>query len=286
VLAGIADSQKLLLAREWPVDLALGQQPAFDILGPDGPNATAEKLADYYRMLSVGFHSALVASTDGYIDQGRTYPGAARTYAHLQNLTWEAVSSAHRSGGTFATNGPLVWLSVNGKQPGEDALVSRGGTLTIALRAVSNWGVTRAEVIMDGRVVHTAMPREDGEIRDTLTIPGQKSGWIALRVFGPKSDGIASDLIPRDWQREGIGQFAHTSPVYFTIAGQPMPPDPDAARYFARWIVAYRTALLNRTDLFANENGTWGDDVKARILERLARAEAVYLQKAREGARR
>lgn len=283
LLEGIGDPSRLLLAREWPVDLALGQNPAFDILAPDGPNATAVKLPVYYRMLNAGFRSAVTASTDAYVDQGRMHPGAARTYAYTPFLAWSEIADAHRKGATFATNGPLVWLSVNGKRPGEEARVARNGSAEVQYRAASNRGLTRAEIIVNGRVAYTALPGADGEIRGSFVLPVSESCWVALRAFGPRGEGLADELIPDEWKAEGIGQFAHTSPVYVMVDGRAMRPDPEAARFFAQWIGAYRNAVLNRADLFENENGTWGEDVKARILERLDRAEAVYLERAREG---
>lgn len=283
LLEGIADPARLLLAREWPVDLALGQNPAFDILAPDGPNATAVKLPVYYRMLNAGFRSAVTASTDAYIDQGRMHPGAARTYAYAPSLTWSEIADAHRKGATFATNGPLVWLSVNGKRPGEEARVARNGSAEVQFRAASNRGLTRAEVIVNGRIAYTAFPGADGEIRGSFVLPVSESCWVALRAFGPRGEGLADELIPDEWKAEGIGQFAHTSPVYVMLDGRAMRPDPEAARFFAEWIAAYRNAVLNRADLFENENGTWGEDVKARILERLDRAEAVFSRRAQEG---
>ncbi len=283
LLAGIADPARLLLAREWPVDLALGQNPAFDILTPDGPNATAEKLPVYYRMLNAGFRSAEAASTDAYVDQGRMHPGAARTYVYAPSGAWAEIADAHRRGATFATNGPLMWLSVNGKQPGDEARVARNRSLEVKFRAVSGRGLTRAEVIVNGRVAYAAQPGADGEIRESFMLPVSESCWVALRAFGPKGDGLADELIPEEWKAEGIGQFAHTSPVYVAVDGRTMRPDPEAARYFAEWVAAYRNAVLNRADLFENENGAWGEDVRARILDRLEQAEEVYRGRALEG---
>ncbi|HQI77376.1 MAG TPA: hypothetical protein PK384_12750, partial [Candidatus Latescibacteria bacterium] len=186
-------------------------------------------------------------------------------------------------GATFATNGPLVWLSVNGKRPGEEARVARNGSAEVQFRAASNRGLTRAEVIVNGRVAYTALPGADGEIRGSFVLPVSESCWVALRAFGPRGEGLADELIPDEWKAEGIGQFAHTSPVYVMVNGRAMRPDPEAARFFAEWIAAYRNAVLNRADLFENENGTWGEDVKARILERLDRAEAAFSRRAQEG---
>jgi len=312
VIAGMANPELLLIGREWPVDLALGQTPCFDLLRPESRNILGAELQDYYRMLNVGFRSGLSACTDAYVDQARTLPGAARTYAHAGELTWDALGAAHRRGATFVTNGPLVWFSVNGAQPGDDVSLARGGKVDVALRAVSNWGVIRAEIIVNGDVAGTVMPRADGEIRDTVSVTMPASGWIALRVFGPRPSDMPSRRRPRAGQGESgqlgqnqgraaqrqgqtgqfaqrqgeSGQFAHTSPVYVMVGGRPIRPDPDAARYFASWMDAYRTAVLTRADLFHNPNGTWSDEVKQQILDRIARAKAVYEQKAREGARR
>ncbi len=275
-LDDVADPAKLLVGREWPVDVALGQTPAMDVLCSEGPGGTDVKLRDYYRMLNLRFRPGMSASTDAYVGQGAIHPGAGRTYVRVPELSWDAVATAYRTGATFVTNGPLLWLGVDGMQPGEELSIADGQQVEVSARAASNWGVSRAELIVGGEVVRTLGPGTDGEVNETFSLDVDASTWLALRAFGPGDELVEPKLLPSAWRESGLGQFAHTSPVYVTVGQRALTPDPEAARYFVGWIDAYRTALDAREDLFANDNGTWGDDVRQAIYGRLDSARVVY----------
>jgi len=316
-LADVANPQKLVVAREWPLDLALGQSPALDILCSEGGHRSTLEVRDYYRALNCGFRFGVSASSDAYVDQGRTEPGAARTYVRADSLGWDAIAAGCRRGATFGTNGPLVWFTVNGAGPGDEVALRRGQKAEVVLRAASNWGLIRAEVVQNGQVIRTVRPGPNGEIGDRFALDPRASGWVALRVFGPKSDEIEWEkLISPEWEQQGIGQFAHTSPVYLVVDGKPMRPDPEAARYFVGWMDSYRAAIDHRPDLFASlerartaQVGEQGrqrpastarpagrqagqqvrlraEEARQQIYDRIARARAFFEEKAREGRRR
>jgi hypothetical protein len=60
--------------------------------------------------------------------------------------------------------------------------------------------------------------------RFDLKLPIMRSSWIALRVRGPESPLVFDGPV-----------WAHTSPVYIKIAGQPVASRQDA-EYFVDWI--------------------------------------------------
>jgi hypothetical protein len=65
--------------------------------------------------------------------------------------------------------------------------------------------------------------------------------------------------------------FATTSPVYLTVAGRPV-RSPEDARYFVRWI--------ERLEAAAAAHPGWNDPAeRAEVLERLARAKAVFRER-------
>lgn len=284
-LVDVADPGKLVVAREWPLDLALGQSPPLDILCHDGGHRTILSSRDYYRALNCGFRFGLSGSSDAYVDQGRLKPGAARTYVRSGDLSWDSVAQAYRRGASFVTNGPLLRFLVNGSGPGDEVRLRRGSKAEITLYAGSNWGVTKAEVLRNGQVVHTAYPGADGDISERVSLDMPESGWLALRAFGPKSDEIEWEtIISPEWQ-DLYGQFAHTSPVYVVVNGQLMRPDPEAARYFVGWMDAYRTAFDRTCEQLGASNRRWQDEgTRAAVHERMERARSVYERMA-EGKR-
>src|SRR5262249_6362408 len=77
-----------------------------------------------------------------------------------------------------------------------------------------------------GKVVATgelATDRRSATVDRKIKV--ERSGWIALRATGP---GVRDDV-------KNAQLYAHTSPVYLTVAGKPAGSVEDA-KYFLRWI--------------------------------------------------
>ena len=85
---------------------------------------------EYYRYLNAGYRMPLVGGTDK--DSAQTPVGLMRTYVRIpdEEFTYEAWCRHLRAGRTFATNGPLVMLRVDGHDIGDTVeLPSDGGTV-------------------------------------------------------------------------------------------------------------------------------------------------------------
>jgi hypothetical protein len=59
----------------------------------------------------------------------------------------------------------------------------------------------------------------------TRRVPIDRSSWITLRALGPRHRLILNDT----------GAFAHTSPVYVTVAGRPVREQEDV-RFYRDWV--------------------------------------------------
>ena len=142
------------VAREFPVDLALGMPCAIDLLTMEGPrNQLEHKLRDLYRLWNLGFRPAVAASTDFHVDQGRQPIGAVRTYVRAGVLDMSAIAQAYRAGRTFATSGPLLDLRVAGAGPGDEVhLATQGEPLQIKVEAVSIGKLDRVEIVVNAGV--------------------------------------------------------------------------------------------------------------------------------------
>ena len=67
--------------KEMPVDLALGQQTAMDVLSNNDETATTEM---WYRLLNCGFRVAISAGTDSFTNVADHYiAGGGRVYVHI-----------------------------------------------------------------------------------------------------------------------------------------------------------------------------------------------------------
>src|SRR5262245_38201190 len=114
------------LTNELPVDVALGLVDYYEVVGFSDHLATAKV---WYRLLNCGFHLTAAAGTDamanfaslrGPVGMNRVF---VRTDGPLDHARWLAGLKAGR---TFATNGPLLELTVGGKQVGDELMLPAG----------------------------------------------------------------------------------------------------------------------------------------------------------------
>ncbi len=236
----LADLGSHLSAREFPIDLALGMRCGIDLLAMEGErNQLDLKLRDLYRLYNLGFRPTLAASTDFHVDQGRQPIGSVRTYVHSEPLNMPEIARGYRKGHTFVTNGPLLDLRVNCKGPGEAIVIPQGTILAITCEAVSIAPLDRLEIIVNGKVWKKLEARGKQEITASFNLEATQSLWIAVRVYGPEAEFLASKL---EGCPLGAGQFAHTTPVFLEVDGKPVQAGSrEDAQYFADWCEAVKS---------------------------------------------
>jgi hypothetical protein len=167
-------------------------------------------LSDYYRYLNCGHFIAAVGGTDKM--SAMTAVGTVRTYARMpagREFTYDSWMEAVRSGYTFATYGPLMEFSVDGKPPGARmALKAGGGTLDVAWELASvTVPMSKVELVVNGEVRESRSVRPD---RDSgrWSVRVERSSWVALMVRGHYPD--KPEIIA-----------AHSSPVMVQVEGSP-----------------------------------------------------------------
>ncbi|GAB4138956.1 MAG: hypothetical protein Tsb009_07540 [Planctomycetaceae bacterium] len=177
-------------------------------------------LEGWYHILNAGFRFPAVGASD--------YPycralGDCRTYVFLGKNTGGGQGSAHPTfaqwdkaaaeGRSFFTTGPLLMVSVAGKQPGETVRWNRGEhNLTVNVRMQSPVAdVDEIHVISLGKVVarkRLKASENRGPVRWTVRLPVKESTWIAVRAFAKNAQTGREDT------------EAHTNPVYVEIDGK------------------------------------------------------------------
>ena len=182
-------------------------------------------LDGWYDFLNLGFRWPIVGASD--------YPatrelGDCITYLRAPSppTPREFVEGLVR-GESFATSGPMLRVTVNGKQPGESILAEGKARLELQVEIrVSSplYPVRYVDLIRNGRVVSrdfAADGRADWEL--SRRIEASSSGWVAVRAY--------SDA----------GTEAHTNPVYVYLDGK-LPFDDDACgQILARLDASIRT---------------------------------------------
>jgi hypothetical protein len=176
----------------------------------------------WYRFLNCGYRLPASAGTDNVGMGMGVWKGYNRVYAKLDGpLTVENWLKALKRGRTFVTNRPLLFVTVDGKEPGAELAVKSATPLNVDIRAVSATPISRIDVVYQGRVlkqIDVDPPATDIRRTEKITVPG--SGWLAVRCLGRSEHPNLSPAFA----------FAHSSPFYVLVDGRQI-RSPEDARY-------------------------------------------------------
>src|SRR6185369_14730570 len=101
-----------------------------------------------------------------------------------------------KAGRTFASNGPLLGLEIDGKHPGETVKRLPGkARYRVALRSPVK--VDHLELVANGKVVKAFALSGDGRRLDAEgELPVAKGGWMVLRAWNDGADPQVLDIYP------------------------------------------------------------------------------------------
>jgi hypothetical protein len=180
------------------------------------PGLDNPSILEWYRYLNCGYRLPVLGGTDKM--SAEVPVGAVRTYARLDPeapASFESWAAAVRAGRTFATSGPIIELSVDGREPGAVlSLPSSGGRLEAHVRVRATQPVISAvEVVVNGQVIATGEPPSataDFTLRAPIDI--RSGAWIAARS---RSDQQIHSAF-------STSMASHTSPVYVEVQDRPL----------------------------------------------------------------
>jgi hypothetical protein len=257
-------------ANEFAADVGLGKVDYYEALGfADDYWAT---LKVWYRALNTGARIAAGAGTDAMANYAslRGPVGMDRVFVETRGpLTHRAFLEGLKAGRTFATNGPLVRITIDGRGPGSEVALSSGAaTVRARVWMRSIVPMDHLEVVSNGEVVATIPLAGDRTSADTtVTLPVSRSSWFTLRAWADGPRHPVLDAFP----------LGTTSPVYVLVAGRPIRSASDA-QYFAAWV--------DRLISAAEQHRGWNTAAeRAQAVERFRRARREWERLAAEGAR-
>ena len=248
------------LTAELPADVALGKVDYIEVLGFSDHKSTAEV---WYKLLNCGFRLPTAAGTDfmGNYASLRGPVGLNRVYAELKlgPLKIEPWLAAIKAGRTFATNGPLLRLSLGGQPVGGEVRLDKKQEVKFSAEMSSMVPVDHLQIVCNGKVARElALDSNRTSARVDASIPVDASGWCVLRAFSDKAEYPILDLYP----------YATTSPVYVSVAGAPVHSAADAA-YFVAWV--------DRLIMAARANTSWNTEAeKESVISMLQEARRNY----------
>lgn len=173
----------------------------------------------YYRFLNCGFRLPVSAGSASGVKAAPL--GYNRVYVKLESpFSYEAWFRALKAGRSFATNGPMLGLTVDGQGPGALLPLAKNGQRRVRVRAEasSRAPLDRLEVLFKGRTLKTV--RGAGKLTTDFMVDVHETGWFAARAFERPDQTV---------------RFAHTSPVYVAVAGQSGVVREDA-QFFVDWM--------------------------------------------------
>ncbi|HXH27909.1 MAG TPA: CehA/McbA family metallohydrolase, partial [Candidatus Polarisedimenticolia bacterium] len=254
------------LTHEVPVSAALGRMDYYEVLGFSEHRITA---AIWHRLLNCGFRIPAGAGTDAMANFAslRGPVGLVRVFVHTgAAFTHDRFLAGLKAGHTFATNAPLLEFTLEGKEPGDEIRLGEAGrTLRAKVSLRSIVPIDHLEIVgRDGTVASIPLRGDRTRAEATVEVPVRGSGWYALQAWNDRATHPVLDLYP----------FGTTSPIYVSVADEPVRSAEDA-RFFLAWV--------DRLIGAARAHEGWNTaEEKAAVLRTLEEARTVYEGMARE----
>ena len=213
----------------------------------------------YFGFLNGGFRLPATAGSDLTAVGSSLWAGYNRFYTRLDGpFDFQKWKRAVKSGKTFVTNRPLLFVTVEGQDPGAEFRFSSAAKkpLPVEIEIFSPTPVQKIEIIANGKLlqeVPVQTPAEQIRARAQVDLPA--SAWFVVRCLGSSPDRNTGPKLT----------FAQTSPFYVVVDGQPL-RSPEDAKFF-------RNVLTERlqADLQAIRNPAIAEDLKAMCDQALAK---------------
>ena len=166
----------------------------------------------YYHLLNCGFRLPVSAGSASGVKSAPL--GYNRVYVKVAgDFSYRNWFASLKGGRSFATNGPMLFVTADGQEPGSELRIDPAHPVRIHVEALTQRPLARLEIVSSGRVIRTvSAPDSAGRWVVEMEQAFSQNGWIVARAFEPVGKTI---------------RFAHTSPIYVDV-GKPAPAGDDA----------------------------------------------------------
>lgn len=215
----------------------------------------------YYKFLNCGFKLPVSAGSASGVKPSPL--GFNRVYVHMaEKFGYRPWFRALKAGRSFGTNGPMLFLTVNGKESGDTIVIPPGAgkpakKLNVHVEASTAGELDKVEIVWKGQVIKSVAAMGAGAtLSADAEVEATDTGWIAARAFEKSSPSI---------------RFAHTSPVYVQL-----PEDrgivTEDVKFFLNW-------LDREIEYYKNQPGFKTESDRQAMLDFFRQARAVYAGK-------
>lgn len=204
-------------------------------------------LDQYYHYLNLGLRIPISAgSASGVL---KNPLGFNRLYVYTgHNFSYERWFRFMKAGIAFATNGPMIFFSIDDHRLGSTILSNGKYTGKVSIQVLSENELDRVEIIYNGRLIWDKDASGTREVNEEFEMSFEESGWVVARAFEKTTETV---------------KLAHTNPIYIRT-GSPMKPSFESAMYYVNWCNELIDATLKDKDRFMT-------DVQREEVERIYR---------------
>jgi hypothetical protein len=203
----------------------------FDALNVFDGTFTGKYEDRYYRFLNVGVRLPISTGTDWFLyDFSRVHARVPGT------LTIQSWLHALKAGQCGVTNGPLLTLTVGGREVGDVIKLDRPRIVRVEATGLGRHDFERLQLVQNGKVVKTqSAEKKDGgySAKLILEVRIDEPTWFAVRIDTSTKNELGRFL------------FAHSSPVYVDLDGKRV-FDVESARSLQRELEEARDAIGKR----------------------------------------
>jgi hypothetical protein len=194
----------------------------------------------WYRLLNCGINLPLSAGTDACISVKSSLPlGIYRSYVQAKDNEFDSYLAGLKAGHSFISDGPLLFLDINGKGPGKHIeLDASNNKLRIELQVKSIFPLPGVELVQNGEVIKRWDLNGEKDFKASYDIKIKNSCWLALRVL---------QLRKKTDDSEVTELFAHTNAVFVDYNAKPRNSSADAL-FFLQWIEVVKKYRLGKPD--------------------------------------
>jgi hypothetical protein len=183
-----------------------------------------------------------------------------RTYVAVQGSARDVAgwTAGLKTGHSFATNGPLLDLTLGDQAIGGTVTLAKGGRVPFHAVMHSIVPVDQLALVCTGGVATPLVLSTDHRSADVSgTVSVTKSGWCVLRADADQARDPILDIYP----------YATTSPVYLSV-GQAPTHSAEAVDYFLAWLDRISDGVARYPDWNTPQE-------RAQVEARIAAARAV-----------
>lgn len=176
----------------------------------------------YYHILNSGLRLPPSAgSASGVLPNPVGYN---RVYVHLDEpFTSAAWFRGLSRGRCFVTNGPLLTVTADGRDPGSTIKLQTGErrTLKLQVQLTSQDPVSQVELVVNGRISRVVQCTSELTQSHTLALPIDAPGWFLVRAIANVDNTF---------------RFASTAPWYVEQPGAERRISRQSAQFFLDWV--------------------------------------------------